>query len=101
VAAHWWYWGLERNEVLGDSQSGYIIVPKRQPPALSLADLRESYARAGLLESEIDANPISQFEKWFAEARASGLKEPNAMTLATASLDGRPSARMMLLKGLD
>src|SRR6202011_3447427 len=101
VAAHWWYWGLERNDVLGDSQSGYIVVPKRQAPALSLADLRENYAQAGLLASEVDLNPISQFEKWFAEARAAGLQEPNAMTLATASSDGRPSARIVLLKGLN
>jgi pyridoxamine 5'-phosphate oxidase len=101
VAAHWWYWGLERNDVLGDSQSGYIVVPKRQPPALSLADLRENYARTGLLESEVDPNPISQFEKWFAEVQAAGLNEPNAMTLATVSPDGQPSARIVLLKGLD
>lgn len=101
VAAHWWYWGTEFNDVLGDSESGYIIVPKRHAPALSLADLRENYSRSGLLESEVDLNPVSQFEKWFAAARAAGLKEPNAMTLATASSDGRPSARIVLLKGVD
>ncbi len=101
VAAHWWYWGRERNEVLGDSQWGYIVVPKRQSANLSLADLRENYAMGGLVESDLDADPFAQFEKWFAEARASGLKEPNAMTLATATPDGRPSARIVLLKGVD
>ncbi|MGH9646737.1 MAG: pyridoxamine 5'-phosphate oxidase, partial [Bryobacteraceae bacterium] len=101
VAAHWWYWGEERNDVLGDAQTGYIIVPKRNAPALSLAGLRETYTRAGLLESDLDPNPIAQFEKWFAEARAAGIKEPNAMTLATASADGQPSARIVLLKGVD
>lgn len=101
IAAYWWYWGLERNEVLGDSQYGYIIVPKRQSPALPIAALRENYARAGLQETEADSNPIAQFEKWFAEARSAGLKEPNAMTLATVSAEGQPSARIVLLKGLD
>jgi len=76
-------------------------VPNRQASALSLADLRESYTRAGLSESDIDANPIVQFERWFQEAGQAGLKEPNAMTLATATPDGQPSARIVLLKGLN
>lgn len=101
VAAHWWYWGPERNDVLGDSQTGYIIVPKRQSPALPIAALRENYTRAGLLETDVNPDPIAQFEKWFADARGAGLKEPNAMTLATSTQRGGPSARIVLLKGLD
>lgn len=68
---------------------------------MSLAELRENYARAGLLETDLDPDPIVQFEKWFADARSSGLREPNAMTLATSSVDGVPSARVVLLKGVD
>ena len=101
VAAHWWYWGVERNDVLGDAENGYIVVPKRETWFASLADLRENYTRAGLLESDLDRNPIRQFEKWFSEARSVGMKEPHAMTLATVSSDGQPSARIVLLKGID
>jgi len=67
----------------------------------SIADLRRHYTRATLDESDVDADPIAQFTRWFAEARASLLEEPNAMTLATATADGRPSARIVLLKGVD
>jgi pyridoxamine 5'-phosphate oxidase len=65
---------------------------------LSLADLRENYQRGGLLESDCDSNPIVQFERWFKQAKAADLKEPNAMTLATVSAGGKPSARIVLLK---
>jgi pyridoxamine 5'-phosphate oxidase len=68
---------------------------------LSLADLRENYTLGGLDEAAADTNPIVQFERWFAEARRAGLKEPNAMTLSTATPDGRPSARIVLLKEVD
>ncbi len=68
---------------------------------MSVADLRQEYARAGLEEGAVDADPIRQFGIWFEEARAAGVPEPNAMTLATATPDGRPSARVVLLKGFD
>jgi pyridoxamine 5'-phosphate oxidase len=68
---------------------------------MSLADLRKDYALAGLTEKDLARDPFRQFEKWFQEAEAAKLAEPNAMTLATASRDGRPSARTVLLKGLD
>jgi pyridoxamine 5'-phosphate oxidase len=55
----------------------------------------------GLLESEVDPDPIVQFGHWFEEAQRADLVEPTAMTLATASRDGVPSARMVLLKGFD
>jgi pyridoxamine 5'-phosphate oxidase len=60
------------------------------------------YARATLDESSVDADAIRQFKIWFAEAQAAGLSaEANAMTLATATADGLPSARIVLLKGVD
>jgi pyridoxamine 5'-phosphate oxidase len=68
---------------------------------MSAADLRKEYMLRGLSEAELDPDPIRQFRVWFDGALGAGLIEPNAMTLATASRDGRPSARMVLLKGFD
>jgi len=68
---------------------------------MSLADMRKDYGLAGLMEKDLAKNPFQQFEKWFAEAEAAKIHEPNAMTLATAGRDGRPSARVVLLKGVD
>jgi pyridoxamine 5'-phosphate oxidase len=59
------------------------------------------YALAGLDRSELDPDPIRQFAMWLAEAEAAGLLDATAMTLATATPDGRPAARVVLLKGLD
>lgn len=67
----------------------------------SIADLRMEYARAALSEQDTDADPVRQFIKWFDEARASEVHEPNAMTLATVGANGAPAARMVLLKGAD
>lgn len=67
----------------------------------SLADLRKDYSLAGLLEKDLARDPFRQFDRWFAEAEAARLNEPNAMTLATADPDGTPSARTVLLKGVD
>jgi pyridoxamine 5'-phosphate oxidase len=66
-----------------------------------IASLRLTYARATLDEGDVAADPITQFRAWFEAARASQLREPNAMTLATATPDGVPSARIVLLKGVD
>ena len=66
-----------------------------------VASLRKEYTRAGLVESDVVPDPIEQFRRWFDETIAAGLHEPNAMTLATATPDGRPSARVVLLKGFD
>jgi len=68
---------------------------------MSLSDLRREYTLAGLKESDLDPNPFKQFASWFQQALDAGLPEPNAMTLATATLDGKPSARIVLLKGFD
>lgn len=66
-----------------------------------LSDLRKEYTRAGLRESDAEPDPSEQFRRWFDEALAAGLHEPNAMVLATAGPDGAPSARVVLLKGFD
>jgi pyridoxamine 5'-phosphate oxidase len=68
---------------------------------MSVADLRKEYMLNGLSEADLDADPIRQFQAWFAQALTAGLAEPNAMTVATATPDGRPSARMVLIKGVD
>ncbi len=66
-----------------------------------IANLRQEYSSQTLLESEVAALPIEQFEKWWQQALKSEIVEPNAMILSTASKDGMPSARVMLLKGFD
>jgi pyridoxamine 5'-phosphate oxidase len=63
--------------------------------------MRREYAREGLAEADVDADPVVQFGRWFEQAEQAGLLEPTAMTLATATPDGRPSARMVLLRGFD
>jgi len=68
---------------------------------LDLAALRRDYALATLEERDVDPDPIRQFERWFADAAAARVPEPNAMTLSTATRDGVPSARIVLLKGVD
>ncbi|MDX2242428.1 MAG: pyridoxamine 5'-phosphate oxidase [Leptolyngbyaceae cyanobacterium bins.302] len=67
----------------------------------SIADLRLNYTRQQLIEGEVDPDPIQQFQVWFDQAMAADLIEPNAMTIATATQDGIPSARVVLLKGVD
>ena len=64
-----------------------------------IADIRKDYSHKTLVEAEIDPNPIKQFDKWWKDAVGADITEVNAMTLATASTDGMPSARIMLLKG--
>jgi pyridoxamine 5'-phosphate oxidase len=63
--------------------------------------MRRDYAREALAEADVDADPVVQFGRWFEQAEQAGLLEPTAMTLATATPDGRPSARMVLLRGFD
>jgi pyridoxamine 5'-phosphate oxidase len=72
--------------------------PKAQA---DLADLRKEYARETLDEGRVDPDPIRQFQAWMNEAVAAQLPEPTAMTLATVNGRGRPSARIVLLKGVD
>ena len=68
---------------------------------MSLANLRKDYTLCDLNETDIDADPFKQFHLWFNDALTANLIEPNAMTLATATRDGKPSARTVLLKGFD
>lgn len=67
----------------------------------SIADLRREYASRALTESDAHDDPIQQFSLWFGEALKAELLDTNAMTLATASTDGVPAARIVLLKGFD
>lgn len=66
-----------------------------------LADLRSDYRRAALDRGDVDADPLRQFSTWMDEAIRSAAREPTAMTLATVGADGRPAARIVLLKGVD
>lgn len=65
------------------------------------AELRREYSMASLDVADVDPDPLVQFRAWFADAHRAALREPNAMTLATATPDGRPSARVVLLKVAD
>lgn len=67
----------------------------------SIADLRQNYAHSALHESEVATDPVQQFRGWFNQALEAEVVEPNAMALATADANGRPSVRMVLLKGFD
>lgn len=68
---------------------------------MSFADIRKEYMLRMLDETDAAASPFAQFRTWFDQAVAAQIREPNAMTLATVGLDGKPSARMVLLKGFD
>jgi pyridoxamine 5'-phosphate oxidase len=68
---------------------------------MDIASLRKSYEKAELDESASAADPLQQFQLWFEQAVGGQLPEPNAMTLATVGADGRPSTRVVLIKGFD
>ncbi|MDB5797792.1 MAG: pdxH [Paucimonas sp.] len=68
---------------------------------MSIADLRRDYTRAALSEDEVAGEPIAQFAKWWDEALAAEVPEPNAMSVSTVAPNGRPSARILLLKDFD
>ncbi|KAA0890094.1 pyridoxamine 5'-phosphate oxidase [Pusillimonas sp. ANT_WB101] len=68
---------------------------------MSVADIRHKYEKFELLESSLAANPFDQFSLWLDEALKANVTEATAMTLATATPEGRPSARIVLLKGFD
>ena len=69
--------------------------------SLSIADIRKDYQLAALSEDTVESHPVDQFRNWWHAAVDSRIDEVNAMTLATASSDGLPSARIVLLKGFD
>jgi len=68
---------------------------------MDIAALRKSYERDALDEDSSEPDPLKQFERWFQQALDGKLSEPNAMTLATVASDGRPSTRIVLVKGFD
>lgn len=65
---------------------------------MSISHLRKDYSHASLSESEVDPDPIKQFAKWFDEALNAKIPEANAMSVATAAANGRPSSRILLIK---
>lgn len=75
--------------------------PKQSDTQRQLHTLRVDYRQGELIESNVATDPIEQFRAWFAQAKQSGIREPNAMTLATADASGAPSARIVLLKDFD
>lgn len=66
-----------------------------------IAGLRKEYAAGGLVEDDLSPDPVAMFGRWFADVRAANLHESNAMVVSTVSAEGRPSSRMVLLKGFD
>jgi pyridoxamine 5'-phosphate oxidase len=68
---------------------------------MALAEMRKDYGLAGLSEKDLAKDPFRQFERWFQEAEAAKIPEPNAMVLSTIGRDNRPSSRVVLLKGSD
>ena len=64
----------------------------------NISEIREDYREDGLLEADVLRNPLKQFEQWMQEAIEAGIHQPNAMTVATATAEGAPSARILLLK---
>ena len=68
---------------------------------MDIASLRKSYERDELDEASAAADPLNQFQRWLEQALNAQLPEPNAMTLATVGADGRPSTRVVLIKGCD
>src|SRR4029079_15349394 len=87
-------------------RAGACYTPGMQPPDAAelrrrLAEQRRAYADRGLDVGDLAGDPYEQLRRWLGEAVAAGLPEPNAMVLATADGTGAPSARTVLLKGLD
>jgi pyridoxamine 5'-phosphate oxidase len=77
-------------------------MPKdRNPMNKNIAEIRKEYTKASLDVSTVNKNPIEQFHIWFEDAIKSEVAEPNAMTLSTVNSEGRPSARIVLLKGIE
>jgi len=76
-------------------------MPETPSSPEAIRHLRREYALADLVEAEVTADPFAQFGRWFAEALNTDLREPNAMTVATAAADGTPAARIVLLKAWD
>lgn len=70
-------------------------------PQIDISSMRETYISPEFSEDQVEADPFNQFQNWFEDAVAAGLREPNAMALSTTGKNGKPSSRMVLLKGVD
>jgi pyridoxamine 5'-phosphate oxidase len=77
------------------------MTPELSTPSSAIADLRRNYSQQTLLETDVNPDPFIQFQLWFDQALQAQVPEPNAMTLATVSAEGKPSARIVLLKEAD
>jgi pyridoxamine 5'-phosphate oxidase len=77
------------------------VLVRRSLPMKSIADLRQDYRQAQLLEADVLPDAMDQFQLWFDQALTAQIIEPNAMTLATVDAQGEPWARIVLLKGID
>ena len=96
--------GMGRTREASDVATRYNLAamnPKDAPQTIDFAKLRRDYMQRSLSEYEVDADPVKQFIAWLNEAVDAGAMEPNAMTLATSTSDGLPSARIVLLKRVD
>ena len=97
--------GVRAAEAIEPGANGAVLDGRRSRPFpmpdQPLADLRQSYERGALDAADLPDDPFALFDAWFEDARRADTREPNAMTLATASKDGTPSARIVLLKGVD
>src|SRR5690349_6974548 len=93
--------GLLVNAGSRSNRTGRLIVhPTTSLDAMDLSSLREEYGRGGLDLPDLADDPIEMFERWLQQVVDAKIHEPNAMVLATATPDGRPSSRMVLLKGV-
>ncbi|XVF64860.1 hypothetical protein PTKIN_Ptkin09bG0200400 [Pterospermum kingtungense] len=90
-------WHVEGGDIGGTS----MCVQIGKPPQIDISAPRENYISPEFLEEHVEADPVDQFRKWFDDAMAAGLKEANAMALSTSGKDGKPSSRIVLLKGVD
>jgi len=78
-----------------------VLLIFQKIPMKPISELRTEYTKATLDQATVDKNPIAQFEKWFHEALEAEVLEANAMTLSTVTESGRPTARIVLLKGIE
>jgi pyridoxamine 5'-phosphate oxidase len=85
----------------GNERSSLIPPARRSRDAVNIDERRKDYQRFTLSEEDVDPDPIGQFRAWFDEAALSDVPEVNAMALATATPDGRPSVRIVFLRGFD
>ena len=83
------------------TSSGLLVTAGRESGVMGLGELRREYSRTGLRKGDLHVDPMCQFELWFQQACDAGLGDPSAFSLATASADGAPSVRTVLLKLFD